>query len=211
MKIAILIGLVIAIVVVVMIMLRNTVEQSEDSVPSAPPSPGASGSVKKLNWIQGAGGEVEGKTYHIGQRTVTIGRAPTNFVQIMDSSVSRFHVKLTPVGNGLELQDMSSSTGTKVNEEVVSKTVLKSGDTFTIGTSLFIYHREANYTINEGLGRKDVGGEAIKPTLMEEDGAVIDKLVLKALDEYDGDVIKVAQVTNLQVSVVESIRDKHKG
>ncbi len=213
MKIAILIGLVIAIIAVVVLLLRNNSSLESDEGNSSPPpsnDPKPS-SMKKLNWIQGAGGEVGGKTYHIGQRSVTIGRAPTNFIQIMDPNVSRFHVRLTPVDDGLELQDMNSSTGTKVNDEFVTKARLHTGDTFTIGDAFFIFHREANYTVNEGLvGRKDIGGDAIKPTLIEDDGELINSLVMKALGEHGGDVIKVAQLTNLSVDVVENIRNKYK-
>lgn len=204
MKIAIILGLVVLIVLVVMVMLRNTA--TEEPAESASPS----SSVANLNWLQGAGGEVTGKTYHIGQRTVTIGRAPTNFVQIMDSNVSRFHVRLTPTNESIELQDMQSSIGVTVNDQSVSKITLKDGDTFSVGNSLFIYYREANYKENEGLARKEIGGEAIKPTMAEEEGHVYEELVLKTLLEHDGDAIKVSQMLNLRLEVVESIRAKHK-
>ena len=104
---------------------------------------------------------------------------------------------------------MQSSIGVKVNEQTVSKTTLKDGDTFSVGDSLFIYYREANYKENEGLARKEVGSEAIQPTIMKEDGDMFEELILKSLLEYDGDVIIVSQVLNVRIDDVESIRLKH--
>lgn len=215
-KLIVLVGLVIAIVIVLVLLLRNNAKPAmAATTPKQAPEPTPSSNVaspgKKLNWLEGMEGDVKDKTYHIGQRAVTIGRAPTNFVQIMEKGVSRFHVRLTPVGNGLELQDMNSSSGTKVNGNVVGKASLKDGDKFTVGGSTFVYRREAEFSVNEGLvGRKAIGGEAIKPTLMEEDGDMIETLVLRALEEYSYDVVKVAQVTNMSLDMVEKIRDKYK-
>lgn len=213
-KVFVLIASVVVIVTVVLLLLRKHAERSSPSPspstdkiksPQNTESPG-----KKQNWLEGVGGEVKGKTYHIGQRAVTVGRAPTNFVQIMDTAVSRFHVRLTPVGQGLELQDMNSSIGTKVNQKPVNKATLKHGDTFSIGDAVFVFHLEAEFAVNEGLvGRKAVGGNSIKPTMMEEDGSMLDQIVMNALDEYKGDAIKVAQVTKLSVDAVERIRKKY--
>lgn len=211
-KLFVLVASVIVIVAVVIFFLRkNTSKQQPSLSPGGKDSTNSSEiSTKKQNWLEGKAGEVQGKTYHIGQRSVTIGRAPTNFVQIMDTAVSRFHIRLTPVGQGLELQDMNSSIGTKVNGKPVNKAQLKHGDSFQIGDAVFLYHKEASFDVNESLvGRKAIGGNAIKPTMMEEDGSMLEHIVMNALDEYDGDAIKVAQVTKLSVDAVENIRKKY--
>ncbi len=215
-KLIVLVGLVVAIVVVLILLLRNNaapsgVSASRKQEVASTSSPAPENTGQKLNWLEGIEGPVTDKTYHIGQRAVTIGRAPTNFVQIMEKGVSRFHVRLTPVGMGLDLQDMNSSSGTKVNGNGLSKASLKDGDKFTVGSSTFVFRRTADFAVNEGLiGRKAIGGEAIKPTLMEEDGGMVESLVLRALDEYSNDVVKVAQVTNMSLDMVEKIRDKYK-
>lgn len=217
-KLLILVGVVVIIVVVVIVLLKKNAEvaQSSSNLPAVPPEASVGGAasssaMKKLNWLEGTAGGVKGKTYHVGQRAVTLGRAPTNFVQIVDTSVSRFHIRLTPVGQGLELQDMNSSSGTKVNGKKVTKATLRDGDTFRVGEAEFVFRWEADFAVNEALvGRKAVDGNSIKPTMMEEDGSTVDQLVLHALDQYHNDPIKVAQVTHLSVDVVEKIRDKYK-
>ena len=144
--------------------------------------------VAKLNWLVGRAGSVDGKTYHIGTRTVTIGRGVSNFVQITDNAASRVHCQLVPLPYGLELKDMGSRNGTKVNGKRINEmSVLKDGDQLQIGEVILEYQRQATFRHNAGLERKESDTRAMKQTMMGNTMSV-PELAQKAIDEHNGDL-----------------------
>src|SRR5438309_5955369 len=79
-------------------------------------------------------GPKAGEEYDLAGDEVVIGRATENQVSISDTSVSRKHVLLRQVDGGWAASDMGSGNGTLVNgEPIAEETVLKAGDTITIG------------------------------------------------------------------------------
>ncbi|MBI3182190.1 MAG: FHA domain-containing protein [Myxococcales bacterium] len=67
---------------------------------------------------------------------VVVGRAADNQVSIPDTSVSRKHVLLRKLASGWAASDMGSGNGTLVNGEAIAEeTLLKNGDSITIGDS----------------------------------------------------------------------------
>ena len=68
-----------------------------------------------------------------------IGRLDSNHVVIDDASVSRIHAKIELNGEGAEIADCGSSTGTQVNGELVDRVRLTPGDVVKLGSVTIIY------------------------------------------------------------------------
>lgn len=80
----------------------------------------------------------------------TVGRAPRADFVVDAALVSRVHCRLTlDADNQLALEDLDSTNGTFVNGRKVVKTVLKDGDTLTIGRVQFVVNSAANPTGGE--------------------------------------------------------------
>ncbi|MBI3268896.1 MAG: sigma 54-interacting transcriptional regulator [Planctomycetes bacterium] len=72
----------------------------------------------------------------------SIGRAPTNVIQILDIKSSREHCYVERTDKGYLLVDLQSQNGTLVNGVRVNHHLLKSGDKIEIGTTQIIFERE---------------------------------------------------------------------
>ena len=88
----------------------------------------------RLTLLADAGKSIE---YEVGTSTVTIGRGQHNDIRIRRQSVSREHARLTPSGDGVFLEDLSSRNGVRVNNRRVARHRLRSGDIVMIGQVRF--------------------------------------------------------------------------
>jgi ABC transport system ATP-binding/permease protein len=66
-------------------------------------------------------------------RRLTFGRDPSNDVVLRDPNVSRFHAEITPAPTGVELRDLGSSNGTRIDGRPVSRAAIASGAEIAIG------------------------------------------------------------------------------
>lgn len=83
-------------------------------------------------------GAEPGRAYDlvIGNK-ISAGRQSTNQIVVNDEQVSRKHVDLDPVPEGLLVTDLNSSNGTYVNGTRISSPItLKPGDTLQVGTTV---------------------------------------------------------------------------
>jgi ABC-type multidrug transport system ATPase subunit/ABC-type multidrug transport system permease subunit len=64
---------------------------------------------------------------------LTIGRDASNVLVLDDPNVSRFHAVITRTARGVEVRDLSSRNGTRVNGELVTRAQLASGAELAIG------------------------------------------------------------------------------
>jgi pSer/pThr/pTyr-binding forkhead associated (FHA) protein len=88
-----------------------------------------------------AGGEQE---YEISKAEITIGRGETNDIVLQDTKASRTHARFDFNENGeVEVLDLGSTNGVKVNGVRVEKAVLKPEDVVVIGDSQFHFERSA--------------------------------------------------------------------
>jgi adenylate cyclase len=69
--------------------------------------------------------------------SLTVGRALTSDVPLLDPTVSRRHASLVVDDSGIELHDLGSSNGTFVNGERVERARLGAGDVLTFGKLSF--------------------------------------------------------------------------
>lgn len=74
-----------------------------------------------------------GLSHELGTHWVTIGRAPDNNFQILETSVSGRHCEVRLRDEELLIRDMRSTNGTFVNGRMVSEGVVQLGETFRLG------------------------------------------------------------------------------
>lgn len=83
-------------------------------------------------------GADQGKIYENVSLPVTIGREPMNTIQLNDERVSRYHLKIQYTENHLDLVDVDSTNGTRVNGEPVRCAILRMGDIISLGGTLIL-------------------------------------------------------------------------
>lgn len=86
-------------------------------------------------WILQTGGPDEGAlTFRLRPGAVkTVGRAPRADFIVDRALVSRLHCRLTAGEERLEVEDLSSTNGTFVNDKRVARGHLTSGDRLRVG------------------------------------------------------------------------------
>lgn len=82
------------------------------------------------------------KEFTLSQGTVTIGRLPDNLIQVDNLAVSGHHAKIYWDMDHYVLEDNNSLNGTYLNNQRVSKSVLKDGDSMLIGKHTIVFKDE---------------------------------------------------------------------
>ncbi|HXZ27413.1 MAG TPA: FHA domain-containing protein [Terriglobales bacterium] len=82
------------------------------------------------------------KEFTLAQGTVTIGRLPDNLIQVDNLAVSGHHAKISWETDHYVLEDNNSLNGTYLNNQRVSKSVLKDGDSMLIGKHTLVFKDE---------------------------------------------------------------------
>lgn len=75
----------------------------------------------------------------LDQEETTIGRKPENTIHIDNLAVSGHHARVLKIGNKAIVEDLGSTNGTMVNNQQITKHILKHGDTITIGKHTLTY------------------------------------------------------------------------
>jgi len=71
--------------------------------------------------------------YPLDSEETTIGRKPSNTIEIDNLAVSSLHARVLQIGSKTILEDMGSTNGTLVNNKPIRKHVLQHGDIIGIG------------------------------------------------------------------------------
>lgn len=82
-------------------------------------------------------GREAGREFALPDGQLRVGRHPENDLQISEPSVSSFHCLLHVAEIGVGVQDLNSTNGTFINQKQVTKGLLHSGDTLTLGEISF--------------------------------------------------------------------------
>lgn len=84
------------------------------------------------------GAEV-GERFYLEQPRITVGRDPASDIFLNDVTVSRAHAVLRLDGSHVHIEDVGSLNGTYVNDAIVTRATLTSGDTVQIGRFQMVY------------------------------------------------------------------------
>jgi len=94
-------------------------------------------------------GRDQGRRFWLSEEEVTLGREASNDIQVRDTEVSRRHARIEREEEVYVLVDLNSSNGTFVNDERVTKHVLRSGDRLLLGRTLLIFtHQQEQSSIS---------------------------------------------------------------
>jgi len=74
-----------------------------------------------------------GRTFELNIERTTVGRVEDNTFQIADASVSSHHAEIILRGTDIIIHDLNSTNGTFINNEKISETVLRPGQTLRFG------------------------------------------------------------------------------
>src|SRR5271156_4210627 len=74
-----------------------------------------------------------GRVHELSVDRTTVGRVEDNTLQIADSSVSSHHAEILLRGSDVVIKDIGSTNGTFINNEKISESVLKPGQTLRFG------------------------------------------------------------------------------
>ena len=74
-----------------------------------------------------------GRAFELNIERTTVGRVEDNTFQIADASVSSHHAEILLRGTDIVVKDLNSTNGTFINNEKISETVLKPGQTLRFG------------------------------------------------------------------------------
>jgi pSer/pThr/pTyr-binding forkhead associated (FHA) protein len=106
---------------------------------SAATSMGASGNFEPRLVVERAPGHSPGMEYEIGEGAV-MGRGDQAEIRLDDPFASSRHAKLTRQGGIVVIEDLGSTNGTYLNEEILAgPQPLHAGDRVRIGDSEFTY------------------------------------------------------------------------
>jgi len=84
--------------------------------------------------------------FALAKASVTIGRATINDIVLGDSKVSRVHARLQYSDEGLNLVDLGSANGTRVNGLPIERAAVAPGDVIELGDSTLRYETEPPQT-----------------------------------------------------------------
>jgi hypothetical protein len=74
-----------------------------------------------------------GRTFELNIERTTVGRVEDNTFQIADGSVSSHHAEIILRGVEVVIRDLNSTNGTFINNEKITETALKPGQTLRFG------------------------------------------------------------------------------
>src|ERR1700761_6208388 len=74
-----------------------------------------------------------GRIFDLNVERTTVGRVEDNTLQIADGSVSSHHAEILLRGTEIVIKDLNSTNGTFINNDKITETVLKPGQTLRFG------------------------------------------------------------------------------
>lgn len=106
-------------------------------------------------------GTDEGMIFPLSQSVTTLGRSPSNSIQVTDKRASRFHAEIVRRGKTFRLRDLDSKNGTSVRgARLTEEHTLAHGDAIRIGQTTYVFEseeQEAGSGTSSGIRLADDG------------------------------------------------------
>ena len=122
------------------------------------------------------------QVFPLPQGVLTIGRDPTNHIQLDSPAVNARHARIFTVGDASVIQNISGSSGIFINDEEIVRRELHNEDIVHIGSHRFQF-------VNPDAPARPVAGEelavALPSQLETDDQPVISRLQQDTLDTMD--------------------------
>jgi pSer/pThr/pTyr-binding forkhead associated (FHA) protein len=152
-------------------------------------------------------GPLKGQRWALN-KPLLIGRETTCEVVVPDRMVSRFHARITPMSNGMVLEDLGSKNGTHCNGNQVSEQViLQDGDTVQIALAQQFLYLTSDATVP--LSDKAEQPGRLRVEMRSRRAWVDDKLIDPPLSALQFHVLRVlfenqGQVVDRQQLIIEA-------
>ena len=88
-----------------------------------------------MNTLDFTSGPKAGETVNFGAKTISIGRSEDNDIVVDDPTVSRHHARITHQDGKYTIEDLGSTSGTRVAGKEVSMAQIASGETVKLGNT----------------------------------------------------------------------------
>lgn len=122
--------------------------------------------------------------FELTKETTTIGRKPSNDIQVDNLAVSGVHAKILTILNDSFIEDLGSTNGTYIGDEKITKRALNDGDIITLGKHQLRYENEAA-SADDGEFEKTM---IIQPGATEEKEVTVDKKVEASIGKIASDL-----------------------
>ena len=119
--------------------------------------------------------EIETIAYTGGR--LAIGRNNINDIVLDDVNVSRFHAEIVQTGDVVELRDLESRCGTRIDGRPVKRAVIRSGNVLGVGPFEIRFDGSGFHPSNQ---RGTLELEAREITVLADGRAILDKASLTA-------------------------------
>jgi DNA-binding NtrC family response regulator len=129
---------------------------------------------RALRWRMTAGADA-GKSGEIVSGSAIVGRAASADIRVVDPTVSQFHVELHATDGGVDVLDLGSHNGTRVNDIEVRAAKVPGGAELRIGESAMVLELGAPYRV-ELSKTSDFGTLVGAAPAMREVYAVLERL-----------------------------------
>ena len=85
--------------------------------------------------LEAISGPDEGQTFTLQRKETTIGRGAEAVIRLNDTQASRLHCKLVIKGHQVEVEDLGSTNGTKLDGALIKSAALEDGHVLGMGNS----------------------------------------------------------------------------
>src|SRR5262245_16139852 len=104
-------------------------------------------------------GETAGKLFPLTKTELFIGRSANADIRINEKAVSHMHARLRLSGADCSINDLGSTNGTFVNNELIAGSVrLRGGDTLCVGATTFTYLASGDASSDQTIQLHGAGG-----------------------------------------------------
>lgn len=196
-------------IVCVAFLLKRSKGRAQASSGEEPTRPDRVEWAGQVNWLVGKSGPVAGKTFHIGYRTVTIGRSPSNYIQVEDEETSRKHCQVSPDDGCLHVVDMKSQNGTFLNGQPVMQGRLGPRDELRVGTATFTFQMSADHEQQDDAQVQKSTNPALADSTVGSSSPGLVPIVLAGLQAANWDVDATAENLGLSRDVLQKIIDEN--
>lgn len=107
------------------------------------------------------------KEVPIGNRRVTIGRAPDNDIPIDNLAVSNYHARIYVEAGRLVVEDLNSLNGTFVNDQRIERAALRDGDSVLVGKHNIVVDKSREAALPLDTGRKVVAPKVDETVILD--------------------------------------------
>ena len=95
------------------------------------------------SWLVMSQGPQPGQSFMLDRDWLTLGRDPSNDIEINDPQISRQHTRITRQGRMMVIEDLGSTNGTFVNGmRLTGSHVMANGDTIGLGDGVTLTYYE---------------------------------------------------------------------